>query len=94
MRRVLKPGARFFLFEHNPLNPLTVRVVRNIPFDRGVVLLRPSYAVGLMQDAGFRASPPHYYFFFPRFLRTLRPLERFLSQVPLGAQYFVVGQPI
>jgi len=92
LRRVLKPGGRFFLFEHNPLNPLTVRVVRSIPFDRGVVLLRAGYTVRLLQNAGFTASPPHYYFFFPRSLRALRPLERFLSRVPLGAQYFVVGQ--
>ena len=92
VRRVLNPGGRFFLFEHNPLNPLTVRVVRNIPFDRGVVLLRAGHAVRLMRDAGFSTSPPHYYFFFPRFLRALRPLERSLSRVPLGAQYVVVGQ--
>ena len=92
LRRVLKPGGHFFLFEHNPLNPLTVRVVRSIPFDRGVVLLRASYTVRLLQDAGFGASHPRYYFFFPRFLRALRPFERLLSRVPVGAQYFVVGR--
>jgi SAM-dependent methyltransferase len=92
LRRVLKPGGRFFLFEHNPLNPLTVRVVRSIPFDRGVVLLGAAYTVRLLQDAGFTASTPHYYFFFPRFLRALRPIEHLLSRVPFGAQYFVVGR--
>ena len=92
LRRVLKPGGRFFLFEHNPLNPLTVRVVRSIPFDRGVVLLRARYSVRLLRDAGFTPSPPHYYFFFPRFLRALRSLERLLRRMPAGAQYFVVGQ--
>jgi SAM-dependent methyltransferase len=92
LRRVLKPGGRFFLFEHNPLSPLTVRVVRSIPFDRGVVLLGAGYPERLLRDAGFTTSAAHYYFFFPRFLRALRPLERLLSRIPAGAQYFVVGQ--
>lgn len=92
LRRVLKPGGRLFLFEHNPLNPLTVRVVRRIPFDRGVALLGADYTVRLLRDAGFMASAPQYYFFFPRFLRALRPIEHLLRRVPFGAQYFVVGR--
>jgi ubiquinone/menaquinone biosynthesis C-methylase UbiE len=92
LRRVLKSGGRIFLFEHNPLNPLTLRVVRSIPFDRDVVLLGAGYTVRLLHDAGFATSRPHYYFFFPRFLRALRPLEQLLRRVPAGAQYFVIGR--
>ena len=33
LRRVIKPGGSLFIFEHNPLNPLTVRVVNTCPFD-------------------------------------------------------------
>ena len=92
IRRVLKPDAPLFLFEHNPLNPLTVRVVRSIPFDEGVVLLKPAYTTDLLRTAGFTTSPPWFYFFFPRILRALRPLERWLARVPIGAQYYVVGR--
>lgn len=91
LRRVLRPGGRFFLFEHNPYNPLTRRVVRECPFDEGVILLEPGYARGLVSGGGFVAESPTYYFFFPRLLGRLRPLERYLGRIPIGAQYYVVG---
>jgi ubiquinone/menaquinone biosynthesis C-methylase UbiE len=90
--RVLVPGAPLFLFEHNPLNPLTVLVVRSIPFDEGVVLLKSGDAIRLLRAAGFSTSTPWFYFFFPAMLRALRPLEPWLRRVPIGAQYFVVGR--
>lgn len=92
LRRVLEPGAPLFLFEHNPWNPLTVRVVKSIPFDEGVVLLRPGDTTRLLEAAGFSASKPRYYFFFPAGLCALRPLERWLRRIPMGAQYYVVGR--
>ena len=92
LRRVLIPGAPLFLFEHNPWNPLTVRVVRSIPFDEGVTLLKPDYTTRLLRAAGFTTSPPWFYFFFPKILRVLRPLEPRLRRVPIGAQYYVVGR--
>jgi ubiquinone/menaquinone biosynthesis C-methylase UbiE len=89
IRRVLAPGGSFFLFEHNPYNPLTRRVVRQCPFDEGVVLLRPSYARAALRAAGFRPGSAEYYFFFPSWVRWLRRLEPALSRVPVGAQYVV-----
>lgn len=90
--RVLRPGGTAFIFEHNPWNPVTVRAVRACPFDEGVVLLRPGYARSLLSGAGMQAYPPRFYFFFPAALRALRPIEPMLARVPIGAQYFVVGQ--
>lgn len=92
LRRTIRPGGRFFLFEHNPYNPLTRRVVRDCPFDEGVILLKPRYAERLMVRGGFSVECLRYYFFFPRFLSTLRPIERHLGWLPIGAQYFVVGK--
>jgi len=91
LRRVLAINAPLFIFEHNPYNPLTLQVVKSCPFDEGVRLLRPRYAARLVRSAGFRVDRPHYYFFFPRMLRCLRPLERRLDWFPLGGQYYVVG---
>ncbi len=39
MHRVLRPGGLVIIFEHNPLNPLTVRVVNTCPFDENAVLI-------------------------------------------------------
>jgi ubiquinone/menaquinone biosynthesis C-methylase UbiE len=93
LRRVLRPGGTFVNFEHNPYNPLTRRVVRDCPLDKGVTLLRPAYARRMTERAGFATSAPRFYFFFPAFLSALRPLERLLlRRVPIGAQYFVVAR--
>lgn len=89
--RVLRPGGSLFVFEHNPLNPFTLRVVRTCPFDKGVRLLRAGYAVRMLHEAGFKSPEVRFYFFFPRVLRMLRPIERHLGFIPLGAQYYVHG---
>jgi SAM-dependent methyltransferase len=90
--RVLRPGGRFVMFEHNPLNPLTRRVVRQVPFDQGVVLLPRGYATRLLAATGLRPRRGRYYFFFPRFLAAFRRLEPLLGWLPFGAQFYVVGE--
>jgi SAM-dependent methyltransferase len=92
LRRVLAPGGALFVFEHNPYNPFTQRVVRDCVFDKGVVLLKPRYARELFQRAGFNAASPKFYFFFPHLLSWFRPLERLLRWLPIGAQYFVIAR--
>lgn len=89
IRRCLGPSGRFFLFEHNPYNPLTVHVVKRVPFDREAQLLTPRYAVGLLSEEGFTDIAVRFYFFFPRALSFLRLFERRLGRVPIGAQYVV-----
>jgi ubiquinone/menaquinone biosynthesis C-methylase UbiE len=91
LRRVLRSNGRALMFEHNPLNPLTRRVVANVPFDEGVELLPKREGEALFSGAGLRVAESGYYFFFPRFLAPLRAAERALRWFPLGAQYFVVG---
>jgi SAM-dependent methyltransferase len=89
IRRVLAPNGVFFVFEHNPLNPLTVRVVNQCPFDENAVLIRASVLAQRMARAGFRLDRPKYRIFFPGFLRRLRTLEQALTWCPLGAQYSI-----
>jgi SAM-dependent methyltransferase len=91
LHRVLKPGGKLFVFEHNPLNPLTRKVVRECPFDEDAILLPRGEALALLADAGFREAKSDYIVFFPRMLAALRPLERWLSRLPLGAQYAAQG---
>jgi ubiquinone/menaquinone biosynthesis C-methylase UbiE len=90
--RVLKPGGSAFIFEHNPLNPLTVRAVNTCPFDANARLIRAGHMAGRMRTAGFDHPQVRYRIFFPAVLRWLRGLERFLTAMPLGAQYYVQGR--
>ena len=88
----LKPGGHFILFEHNPYNPLTVKVVKSCPFDKGVILLKPKLSRSLLHRQDLLFEHQRYYFFFPKFLSFLRPLEKWLRHIPLGAQYMVVAR--
>jgi SAM-dependent methyltransferase len=87
--RVIKPGGSLFIFEHNPFNPLTVRVVNNCPFDENAHLIRGAEMKRRMLGAGFSRGQTRYRVFFPHVLQALRPLERALAWLPLGGQYFV-----
>jgi SAM-dependent methyltransferase len=88
-RRVLKPGGTAVIFEHNPLNPLTVRAVNTCPFDENAELIRGSALKKQFREAEFQRVDLRYRLFVPGVIRRLRPLERWLYRLPLGAQYFV-----
>jgi SAM-dependent methyltransferase len=83
----MAPGGRLFVFEHNPLNPLTRRSVRLCPFDADAVLLWPGELRGYLSGAGLRLESRDYIVFFPRLLSWLRPLEPVLKWCAAGAQY-------
>jgi SAM-dependent methyltransferase len=90
--RIIRPGGRLFIFEHNPLNPLTVRAVNTCPFDENAKLIHGRAMRRRFVEAGFSAVRLKYRLFFPRQLSFLRPLEPLLASVPLGAQYYVSGR--
>jgi ubiquinone/menaquinone biosynthesis C-methylase UbiE len=89
IRRVLKPGAPFFIFEHNPRNPLTVDAVNKCEFDANAVLIDAAVMTRRIRAAGFRETRSVYRIFFPRLLKALRALEPLLTWVPFGAQYYI-----
>jgi ubiquinone/menaquinone biosynthesis C-methylase UbiE len=85
--RILKPAGMLCIFENNPFNPLTTRSMRQNPFDEGLQAVKPGEIMHAAANCGLLPFPPRYYFFFPRMLKCLRPFERYLKRVPLGAQY-------
>jgi SAM-dependent methyltransferase len=87
----LRPGGRIVVFEHNPLNPVTRRAVSMCAFDDDAILLWPWEARGVLADAGFSDVKLEYIVFFPRQLAFLRPLEKKLGRVMLGAQQMLVA---
>jgi SAM-dependent methyltransferase len=85
--RVTRPGGLLVIFEHNPRNPLTVRAVNTCPFDENAKLVGTRTLCRSLKDAGWVRPAVCFHIFFPRALAMLRPVERHLGWLPLGAQY-------
>lgn len=92
MYRVCKPGGVLTVFEHNPYNPLTRKVVRDCVFDRDAVLLRNKEIRNLFLQNNLSLLESRFILFFPFRQNLFRMLEKFLSWVPLGAQQYVVSK--
>jgi SAM-dependent methyltransferase len=90
--RVTRTGGLIAVFEHNPLNPATRKVVRDCPFDEDVNLLRMGETRELVTSEGLELVDARYILFFPRRSAALRRLERGLRRFPLGAQYYVAAR--
>lgn len=86
--KALKPGGVIVIWEHNPWNPLTRRIVKACIFDRDAVLLSLSEMLSLWKEVT-NLSKRGYRFvtFFPGVLRRLQPLEPALGWLPLGGQW-------
>jgi SAM-dependent methyltransferase len=89
IRRVLAPKGLLLVFEHNPLNPLTRHAVNTCSFDEHAVLIGAPAMRRRTLAAGFEAADVRYRIFFPHWARALRPTEKWLTWLPLGAQYYV-----
>ncbi|MBC7703380.1 MAG: class I SAM-dependent methyltransferase [Rhodoferax sp.] len=89
LRRVLRPGAPLMIYEHSPLNPLTVKAVKTCPLDANAILLRAEHLRATVEKAGFARAQIRYRVFFPARFAPLRMFEQLLTALPLGAQYYV-----
>jgi SAM-dependent methyltransferase len=88
----LKPGGRFAFWENNPWNPGTRYVMSKIPFDKDAITITPPEARKLLIQAGFEIVVSHSRFIFPKSLSALRPLEKLVYRLPVGAQYLILAQ--
>jgi ubiquinone/menaquinone biosynthesis C-methylase UbiE len=88
--RVLKKEGRLYLFEHNPINPVTRHLVNTCIFDKDAVLLKHTYVHRLLSDNGFCAIKKNFILFFPRkkIGKLFIAFEKYLTWLPLGGQYF------
>lgn len=91
LARVTRAGGSLVIFEHNPMNPLTLHAVSTCEFDKNARLIRARALANAIRAAGWKHPRIVYRIFFPHFLASARPLEKFMTWLPLGAQYAVVA---
>ena len=88
-RDALASNGSFYLFEHNPWNPVTRWIFERCAFDVDAQMLSAREALELARGSGFDKITYGYTLFFPQSLKMLRPLEGGMHWLPLGAQYYV-----
>jgi len=86
---MLKDDGRIFVFEHNPYNPVTLRIVNTCNFDKDAILIKPKEIKKLLKESNFEIIKTNYILFFPLFLKRLKTIEKYLVNIPFGGQYFV-----
>lgn len=88
----LNTQGLLFVFEHNPYNPVTRKMVRECPFDEDAVLLKTSEMKRLLSKIGFNVVSLKYTLFFPPNLtKSSEKLDKLFTWLPLGGQYYVVA---
>jgi len=90
--RCLRPGGMFAMWENNPWNPVHAFAMKCSEIDENAVPLPPPGSRRLVQAQRFRLIRTDYLFFFPGYLGWLQPLEKWLTKMPLGAQYQVLAR--
>ena len=94
MHRVLKKGGKLIVFEHNPVNPFTRKLVRDCVFDEDAVLIYSQKMKEKFHLAGFVNIRSYFTLFMPRhkFLKPFLFLEKYLRNLPIGGQYYIIAQ--
>lgn len=92
--RTLKPTGRLYIFEHNPINPLTQLIVRTCIFDKKAKLLLPCHFKKYFNNTQMSTYKIKYLLFFPRhrIFKWFITFEEYLCGLPFGAQYLIIGQ--
>jgi len=92
LARLLKPGGRLYVFEHNPRNPLVRYVIARTPIDANAILLDEREVRRGLLDAAPYALSSDYLMFMPPAFPLLAGIDRLLAWLPLGAQYVVAAR--
>jgi ubiquinone/menaquinone biosynthesis C-methylase UbiE len=91
MLRPIVPRGVVIFIEHNPLNPVTRRIVSRCAFDADAVLLHRKELDRLLVAAGAPAVGGRYIGFSPVRHALVERAERMVGWLPIGAQYCIWG---
>lgn len=89
LRKFLKPNGFLYIFEHNPINPVTRRAFNTCEFDQGCHMIFPWEIKAMLKSSGYSNIKLNYILFFPKILNGLNPYEKYLKSLPIGAQYYI-----
>jgi trans-aconitate methyltransferase len=89
---LLNHGGRLVIWEHNPLNPITKKIVNDCPIDEDAVLVHSKNLKNQFTRVSLSNVQVIYTTFFPKFLSALNFMDPYLGWLPLGGQYLVTGQ--
>ena len=90
--RCLRPGGIFALWENNPWNPVHDFAMRHSEIDKNAIPVPPTESRRLVGLERFEIIRTDYLFFFPGYFSWLRPVERLMNKVPVGAHYLVLAR--
>ena len=88
----LNQNGKLVIWEHNPLNPVTQKIIKDCPMDENAVLVSSKNIKIHFEKAPLSNVKIFYTTFFPKFLSGLNFMDPFLGWLPLGGQYIVTGQ--
>jgi len=94
IKSMIKKNGSFFIFEHNPYNPVTRKVVKDCIWDADAILLTKKETLNLTEQTGFTVKQKKYTLFFPAFLKIFRFMEKYIGFLPFGGQYYVIAEKI
>lgn len=89
---LLNRDGRLVIWEHNPLNPLTQKIVNDCVFDQDAVLVPSKNLKNHFCRAPLSNIQIIYTTFFPKFLSPLNFMDPYLCWLPFGGQYLVTGR--
>lgn len=91
LKRVLKKNGELFIFEHNPFNIITRKMVKDCIFDENAELIYAKSLKNTVIKSGFSDVKVNYTLFFPRYkiLEKCFSLEKYLRRCNFGAQYYI-----
>ena len=91
VRRVLRPGGLFLVYEHNPWNPLTRWAVERCVFDKDAILISQPATRRWLEGNGFADVQSEFLFNLPPSSDMLLRLDRWARRIPAGARYVTWG---